>query len=56
MKPVKNHRFCAFLALTLTLLIISSDVFAKADTSVPYDSYNYDYRENIVFTPSPLCA
>jgi DNA-binding beta-propeller fold protein YncE len=53
MKPVKNHRFCAFLALTLTLLIISSDVFAKADTSVPYDSYNYDYRENIVFTPSP---
>ncbi len=43
------NRFVSFcLALVLLLLCLPMDTFA-----LPYDSYNYDYWENIVFTPAP---
>lgn len=43
------NRFASFcLALVLLLLCVPTDAFA-----LPYDSYNYDYWENIVFTPAP---
>lgn len=49
---MKNMKRIAALALALVLTVLSFPLAAEAD-SVPYDSYNYDYWENIVFTPAP---
>ena len=38
------------LALAVVMLFLSLPLPASA---VPYDSYNYDYWENVVFTPAP---
>lgn len=38
------------LALTLVMFVLSFPIQAYA---VPYDSYNYDYWENVVQTPAP---
>ena len=38
------------LALTLVMFLLSFPIGAGA---VPYDSYNYDYWENVVRTPAP---
>lgn len=37
----------------LSICLMAEPVLAKADSTVPYDSYNYDYWDNIVFTPAP---
>ncbi len=37
----------------LSACIMAPSVAASADSTVPYDSYNYDYWEDIVFTPAP---
>ena len=40
-----------FLCLLLLLLVCSCS--AMADTNLPYDCYNYDYWNNILYTPAP---
>ena len=40
--------FCLLVVLCMTMLPVDA---AAAD--LPYDSYNYDYWENVVFTPAP---
>ena len=45
-----NVKRTFLLALTLVMLLLSFPVQAGA---VPYDSYNYDYWENVVRTPAP---
>lgn len=37
----------------LSVCMLTPEVMVKADSTVPYDSYNYDYWEDIVFTPAP---
>lgn len=49
---MKNMKRVAAALLALVLTALSFPLTALADT-VPYDSYNYDYWENIVFTPAP---
>lgn len=39
--------------LVLTLILCLGLVPQVSADSLPYDSYNYDYWENIVFTPAP---
>lgn len=43
------------VSLLVAVLLIVSEVIitASADSELPYTSYNYDYRGNIVFTPAP---
>ena len=36
----------------LLFCMMAEPAAAKADSTVPYDSYNYDYWEDIVFTPA----
>ena len=51
----KHTKLKAALSLCLALVILVSTegmTTAMAD-SLPYDSYNYDYREYIHFTPAP---
>ena len=50
----KLTKFKAVLSLCLTLIVLctTQGVTAMAD-ELPYDSYNYDYREYIHYTPSP---
>ncbi len=38
---------------TLSACIMIPSVSVAAESTVPYDSYNYDYWEDIVFTPAP---
>jgi len=45
-----NVKRAFLLTLTLVMLLLSFPVQAGA---VPYDSYNYDYWENVVRTPAP---
>lgn len=40
------------LCLTLIILLTTEGITAMAD-KLPYDSYNYDYREYIHYTPAP---
>ena len=44
----KVHRIAAFL---LALVLLGTSFFLAAG-AVPYDTYNYDYWENIVRTPA----
>ncbi|MDE7300048.1 MAG: NHL repeat-containing protein [Lachnospiraceae bacterium] len=37
----------------LSVCLLTPEVAVRADSTVPYDSYNYDYWEDIVFTPAP---
>lgn len=48
MQPKRILSFC--LAVLLLVLMAGEDVYAS---SLPYDSYNYDYRENVHMTPAP---
>ncbi len=41
-----------FAVIALVVMTLLQSVCAVADT-LPYDSYNYDSREDIVFTPAP---
>lgn len=50
MKMKLKRAACLVLAVILCVLSLPLPAFAD---SVPYDSYNYDYWENIVFTPDP---
>lgn len=47
-----NKKRFAVLALTLVLCLTMFPLTASAD-NLPYDSYNYDYWENVSFTPAP---
>lgn len=40
------------LTLTVIMLLLSMPLTASAN-DIPYDSYNYDYWDNVVFTPAP---
>lgn len=51
MRKMKWMKKIVLAALCICLL--TPDLAAKADSTVPYDSYNYDYWEDIVFTPAP---
>ena len=46
----KNMKRLFALALALVMFLLSFPLQAGA---VPYDSYNYDYWENVVHTPAP---
>ena len=46
---MKNRIIASVLLITFVLGIIEMDT----EASQPYTSYNYDYWENIVFTPEP---
>ncbi len=50
----KNGNLKAVISLLLALLILctTGGMTAMAD-ALPYDSYNYDYREYIHYTPAP---
>lgn len=48
---MKNMKRISVLLLTLLLFVTSFPIQALAD-ELPYDTYNYDYWENIVFTPA----
>ena len=45
--------FKRLFALTIVIVIAGSQAFALADAVAPYQSYTYDYRENVVITPPP---
>ena len=49
---MKNMKRIFVFALALVLTVMSVPVPALA-TSVPYDTYNYDYWNNVVQTPAP---
>lgn len=48
-----GKKITALLSLAAAFIVAAQTVVASADTTLPYDSYNYDYRENIVYTPAP---
>ena len=50
----KLTKFKAVLSLCLTLIVLltTEGITAMAD-ELPYDSYNYDYRKYIHYTPAP---
>lgn len=41
-----------FLILLMVLTALMACMPAQADTALPYDTYNYDYWDNIVHTPA----
>lgn len=47
LKRILSYLLCSVAVVSLSATSVS------ADTTLPYDSYNYNYRENIVFTPPP---
>jgi len=51
---MKLNKFKAVISLCLTLIVLltTEGITAMAD-ELPYDSYNYDYRKYIHFTPAP---
>lgn len=51
MKKKSSKKRIAGLLLSVLFLGLSIKETAQA-SSLPYDTYNYDYRENIVFTPA----
>ena len=52
MRKLMNLKAVISLCLTLIVLLTTEGITAMAD-ELPYDSYNYDYREYIHYTPSP---
>ena len=52
MKKVKLKLWKKIVITALSVCMLTEPAMAKADTIVPYDSYNYDYWEDIVFTPA----
>lgn len=51
---MKLNKFKAVLSLCLTLVILfATEGMAAMADELPYDTYNYDYREYIHYTPSP---
>lgn len=42
-------RYIQIIAVVLVCMLLPMDVYAQ---SIPYDTYNYDYRENAVPTPA----
>lgn len=50
---MKNMRLWKRIVIAaLSVCMLAEPTMAKADSTVPYDSYNYDYWEDIVFTPA----
>lgn len=43
----------AFLSLTAAAIMFLGSLSAFAEGDIPYESYNYNYREDIVRTPAP---
>ena len=52
MRKLTKFKAVISLCLTLIVLLTTEGITAAAD-ELPYDSYNYDYREYIHYTPSP---
>ena len=52
MRKLTKFKAVISLCLTLVVLFTTEGITAAAD-ELPYDSYNYDYREYIHYTPSP---
>lgn len=49
-----NRNIVKKIVITALAICLAAEPAAvKADSTVPYDSYNYDYWEDIVFTPAP---
>ena len=42
----------SLLAMLLLIAMITTQAAAFAETNLPYDTYNYDYWDNIVYTPA----
>lgn len=51
MRKLKKLITAGILAVTVFSLLLSP-IVASADSSIPYDTYNYNYWEDIVFTPA----
>ena len=52
MRKLTKFKAVISLCLTLIVLLTTEGITAAAD-ELPYDTYNYDYREYIHYTPSP---
>ena len=52
MRKLTKLKAVISLCLTLIVLLTTEGITAMAD-ELPYDSYNYDYRKYIHFTPAP---
>ena len=52
MRKLTKFKAVISLCLTLIVLLTTEGITAMAD-ELPYDSYNYDYREYIHYTPAP---
>ena len=52
MRKLTKFKAVISLCLTLVILFTTEGIAAMAD-ELPYDSYNYDYRKYIHFTPAP---
>ena len=52
MRKLTKLKAVISLCLTLVILFTTEGIAAMAD-ELPYDSYNYDYRKYIHFTPAP---
>lgn len=52
MRKLTKFKAVISLCLTLIVLLTTGGITAMAD-ELPYDSYNYDYREYIHYTPAP---
>lgn len=55
MKALKIIKSCVSVLLAVVLAFTCVPVSANA-TSLPYSSYNYNYWEDIVFTPAPYTS
>ena len=52
MRKLTKFKAVISLCLTLIVLLTTEGITAMAD-ELPYDSYNYDYRKYIHYTPAP---
>ena len=52
MRKLTKFKTVLSLCLTLIVLLTTEGITAMAD-ELPYDSYNYDYRKYIHYTPAP---
>lgn len=51
MKKCRNFKKAIVFCLTTLLFVLTAGESVNA-ASLPYDTYNYDYRENVHFTPA----
>lgn len=53
MRKKKNFRTRILAAALSVTAVLTMSFTSLAEGDIPYDSYNYNYREDIVFTPAP---